>query len=641
MFKIKASIYKSILGGFLLLVLVLSANAGYKVWKIKQNNAGLREAVEVTNNSVIALKDLALLFSKSKMLITNWVYTNVDNVEDRKLLKSLTREDYQLIKEDLNELALHWDEEQLKGLQTVFAAFDKILLKQKVIMNNLMTYEDYQNIENINQALRTLNTELNPEFELVDLNLKELQRVQNEKLNHRMINIQEANKSMEDSELIFALIISLGGFFGAYLLARSVSRPVKKVSRAIDSLSKGELPEGYEDKDYLHNEINVMTKAVGRLIKNLKMTSHFAENIGKGNYDTQFEASGHNDILGQSLLEMRNNLKMVGQDAEMRSWTNEGIAKFSDILRKNSQSLQDLSDDLLSHLVKYLGANQGSLFLVDDFEGSDPKLELAACYAWEKKKYLDQKVSLGEGLVGQVWLEKEHIFLTDIPKGYINITSGLGTSTPGCILIMPLKVNDQVFGVLEIASFKELKTYEVEFVARISESIASTVSNVKINEKTQRLLEASTELTEQLQAQEEEMRQNMEELEATQEEMQRNIHEKEGWALIINQTNVVLNLDQALKIKSANMQATELSGFAEHELIGKDLKFLIDDENVLKKIEFMAPNEVVTGTWKFKTQNDDHSLLLKSSVALQQNLINGEKNYILMGSDVTNITVAL
>ncbi len=130
-------------------------------------------------------------------------------------------------------------------------------------------------------------------------------------------------------------------------------------------------------------------------------------------------------------------------------------------------------------------------------------------------------MEIGQGLLGQCVLEEATIHLREIPQGYIDITSGLGESTPTSLLIVPLKVNENVYGVLEIASFNKFKPNEIEFVERLSETVASTLANVQSTQTTKSLLEESQLYAEQLSAQEEEMRQNMEELAATQEEMGR------------------------------------------------------------------------------------------------------------------------
>ena len=219
---------------------------------------------------------------------------------------------------------------------------------------------------------------------------------------------------------------------------------------------------------------------------------------------------------------MRGNLSRVAEEDKKRNWATEGQAKFGEILRTNNSDVQKLSDEIIANLVKYLKANQGALYIIDDTEDSEEStMSMTSCYAWDKKKFLNQKVHKGEGLAGQAWQEMDTVYLTDVPQNYIRITSGLGDANPTCILIVPLKVNDQIFGVAEIASFNTMKDYEIEFVQKIGESIASTVSSVKVNTRTQRLLEESQQMTEQMRAQEEEMRQNMEELQATQEGMKR------------------------------------------------------------------------------------------------------------------------
>ncbi|HEY5825741.1 MAG TPA: GAF domain-containing protein, partial [Cyclobacteriaceae bacterium] len=172
-------------------------------------------------------------------------------------------------------------------------------------------------------------------------------------------------------------------------------------------------------------------------------------------------------------------------------------------------------------LVKYTNSNQGGLFILDDSDEDNPYLNLIACYAFERKKFLTKKVQIGDGLVGQCFLEQERIHLTEIPEDYIRITSGLGGENPTSCLLVPLKVNDKIFGVVELASFKIYPEHVVELVEKFAESIASTISNVKINESTKLLLEQTQQQAEEMKSQEEEMRQNMEELSATQEEMHR------------------------------------------------------------------------------------------------------------------------
>ncbi|WP_053405488.1 GAF domain-containing protein [Persicobacter sp. CCB-QB2] len=118
-------------------------------------------------------------------------------------------------------------------------------------------------------------------------------------------------------------------------------------------------------------------------------------------------------------------------------------------------------------------------------------------------------------------MEAAPIFLTEVPQEYIQITSGLGDARPNNIFIVPLKQNDEVIGVMELAGFEVLATYKQELVLRICDAIAATLISVMRNEKTRKLLEETQLQAEQLRAQEEEMRQNMEEMMATQEEMRR------------------------------------------------------------------------------------------------------------------------
>ncbi|MGK7396139.1 MAG: GAF domain-containing protein [Candidatus Cyclobacteriaceae bacterium M3_2C_046] len=318
--------------------------------------------------------------------------------------------------------------------------------------------------------------------------------------------------------IIFTLIVAV---LSALRLIRSVVGALKQPTELLQKLSLGELTEqiNYED-----NEIGEIVKGSNQLSLNLNSASNFAQSIGEGNFDFQFKPTSEKDILGNALVQMRNKLKLISEEDRKRNWTTEGLARFAEISRKYDD-IKSLGLHFISGLVKYLNINQGGLFIFNDEDESNPFLELIGCYAFDRVKHVQKKVAIGQGLVGQCYREGETIYLLEIPQDYIFIRSGLGGANPKSILVVPLKVNDKIEGIVELASFDHFEKFEIEFVEKVSEVIASTFSSMKINVRTKRLLEESQQRSEEMKSQEEEMRQNMEELEATQEEMHRKQNE--------------------------------------------------------------------------------------------------------------------
>ncbi|TRU33033.1 MAG: GAF domain-containing protein [Microcystis aeruginosa Ma_MB_F_20061100_S20D] len=250
-----------------------------------------------------------------------------------------------------------------------------------------------------------------------------------------------------------------------------------------------------------------------------KMTS-FADHIGQGNYEHILAVDAQEkDSLAIALTNMKEKLKKVAEEDKQRDWINVGYAKISEIIRNTGENSDTFYGNMIAFLVKYLDANQGGIFVVNTQNENDVFIELKACVAYEKKKFIQKRIEIGEGLVGRCMQEAESIYMTVLPDHYISITSGLGEANPSCLLLVPLKLGKEVFGIIEIASFNRLEKYQIDFMEKITESIASAISGVKVNERTHSLLAKAQLQAEELRAQEEEMRQNMEELAATQEEM--------------------------------------------------------------------------------------------------------------------------
>jgi len=281
-------------------------------------------------------------------------------------------------------------------------------------------------------------------------------------------------------------------------------------------------------------KIEVLTKTASleKQLRFVEIDTDFAEEIAKGNLEVPFTPDS-TDTLGVALAQMRNGLVKAAKRDEILNFTNAGLAQVSAIVREQ-HTIKDLAESSLNWLTRYTNTHQSYLFIYKK-ENNDAFLELVACYAYNRKKYLQRKIGIGEGLAGQCFLEKETIILSEIPEDYISITSGTGEAPPQNILIVPLLSHNNVVGVMELASFQVYESYVISFIEKVSEIIAVAILNIKVQENTQQLLVQSQKQTEELRTREEELRQNMEELQTIQEELQRKRNEAEQLTTIIEQ----------------------------------------------------------------------------------------------------------
>ncbi len=338
------------------------------------------------------------------------------------------------------------------------------------------------------------------------------------------------DKRLRTSNIIVLSILMIC-IFVCFLIFRinlGFVRPLKSTTKVLEKLAKGNLKRIKKIDVNSNDEIGKMSNALNSLINRFEETTDFAINIGKNKLDTKLKTHGENDELGNSLIQMRESLiaaekenKKRQEEEKNRNWVNNGLALFADILRQKNDNLHELSYNIINNLVKYLNANQGGVYLINSDDNEKEFLEQMACYAYDRRKYDEKRIEIGENLIGTCYLEKKSKYLKDIPNSYLNITSGLGEANPTNLFLVPLIVNDEIMGVIEIASFNEFEETHIEFIENVAEDIAGTISSVKINLRTAYLLEKSQQQTQEMRQKEEEMQQTIEELTATQEEMKR------------------------------------------------------------------------------------------------------------------------
>lgn len=411
-----------------------------------------------------------------------------------------------------------WPQETKDIYFKATSATDSLFSLQETIIDNLSSYDKFADSVNYAyQKTELISGEIDHLYRRAYTYARQLEEYYYNESENNLLSVTETfaqMRTMVKYAIVFLLVFMT--VFG-FIISHGIIGSIKYVSHIIQKISEGLLPE--VKMNHRNDEIGDMVEALRTLIKNLSATSQFALKIGEGYFDTEFKPQSKNDVLGNSLLLMRENLIKADKDAELRkientqrNWASQGLAEFNELLRNAGDDMQELSNRVIARLVRYLDANMGGIYIVNDENPEDTHLELTAFYAYDRLKYIKCRINVGETLVGQCFQENETVYLTDLPKGYVHISGGLGEADPTCLVIVPLKVNAETFGIVELASFKVIEKYQVEFVEKIGETIASTISSVKININTNKLLAESHEKSEMLTRQEAEVHKNIETL---------------------------------------------------------------------------------------------------------------------------------
>jgi PAS domain-containing protein/HAMP domain-containing protein len=633
----RLSLGQKVLLANLTTIFIFALTAAISIVTLQRSRETIRKSADAVNPSVETIDRFILMVSKAKMYITNWVFLST-NETDKEALKELHHFEFPALKEKVSRLKRTWDKpEQVAEIDSIVIRFDEMLVIHRDIMDKFAEFGDYNDPNNIFYANEIIEDKVIPiTYSLID-RLEILAKAKRAEKERYETQVTESLATLNTLIILLGVVSVITGLLASVFVFSSVSSPIKYVNNVAQELSLGGIPKDYE-KEFGNDEIGDMAKSMKKLVNGLKATSAFAESIGQGVYAQDYQPLSSHDILGNALINMRNNLERVAKEDQVRVWSTEGVTLFSDIMRANYNSINRFAEEVIINLVKYVKANQGGIFIIDEDAAisDEPVMTLQGCYAWDKQRYLDKKIYKGEGLAGQVWQGNTTLYFTDIPNNYVDITSGLGKANPTSILIVPLQLNNAVFGVIEIAFFRTLQEHEIIFVERIAENFASTLSIVRTNEKTQHLLEDSQILTEQLRSQEEEMRQNVEELQTTQEEMRRTQKDVENKEAVMNALNLIIETDHNFIVQRANQNVDKFLGYHISEVLGQPLAKFFDAQ-----IEFILMSRILEGG---KTYNklvnlvtvDKQPLLMKiSASAINARNIQG-LNYIFI-MDIINM----
>ncbi len=464
------------------------------------------------------------------------------------------------------------------------------------------------------------------------------------------IDIDEINSQGKELTRIYvfaAFAIILMSVALSMVFARTLTLPLNSMRNTLEMVSKGVLPEKSDSKTT--DEFGLMSSKVDDLVDALKNNAEFAQKVGEGKFDAAFQPASENDTLGLALMNMRDNLVENERRDTERNKIVRGVAEVGEILRLHD-TLDALGDDVVKFIIGKIGAIQGAFYVVNN-EGAEKQIELRYSFAYNRKKYLKKSFRFAEGLVGQAAVEQDTILRTEVPDDYMSITSGiLGDQKPKCILIVPLITNEEVYGVLEFAGFNKFDPSQVKFVEELSLILARTIFNIKVNERTRRLLAESQAMSRELKEKQEVLRQNAEEMLATQEELKHsNIKleeqieevsrtQKRMQLLLENASEVITIYEEDGTIRYISPSVETILGYTQKAMQGSNDSDKVHPDgrevyqNIFKQLR-EDPDQKVTFQFEYRTKAGEYIWLESTGTNFMSNpAIHG---YILNSRDIT------
>lgn len=296
--------------------------------------------------------------------------------------------------------------------------------------------------------------------------------------------------------------------------------------------------------------------------KPLTEVSRTAEKIADGDLSIQLRPLPRQDevgVLTRTFNQMVQNLKESLQKSDRQTWLQSNLAEFGHLIQGERQ-LETVARLMLSRLVPLVEAQHGA-FYVMDAEQSPPVLKLLSSYAYHERKQLSNQFHLGEGLVGQCALEKQSILLNQVPEDYIRIRSGLGDTKPSNIIVLPVRFEEQVVAVIELASIQQFSDLQLTLLERLSQTLGVVLRAIAADAKTQQLLAESQALAAELRIRQEELQQSNETLRqqtAALEESELRLQEQQEELKVSNEELQQLNEELEEKAEQLSLQNREV-----------------------------------------------------------------------------------
>jgi len=386
----------------------------------------------------------------------------------------------------VQDLMAHWIE------QTADPAVD--------LNTKLIGSADYA--QKSNDAGIAYLTETNAELGKIMATLDDASADERKLLDERSLALERAvglARAIVLGMFIFGVAV---GIFALWMSSRLITQPVRRITDLMTQLAEGDHsiePEGRARKD----EIGAIARALEVFKRNSIATAE-------------------------------------------QGWVKSNVAEISSVLQTATDP-GGFARELTAQVAPRIKAGVALFFAWSEEDGA---LDLLGSYGFRQRKHLGTRYAPGEGVVGQVGLERKAIVLDQVPDDYVTIHSGVGEAKPRQIIALPLLLRDRLLGVLEFGSFAPFGKAEQALLDEITPLAALSLENIVRAQRTQDLLARTQTQARELQASEEELRVQQEELTATNEELQAKTTE------LVEQQQRLRASEEELRVQAEELQAS-------------------------------------------------------------------------------------
>ncbi|QFZ19157.1 HAMP domain-containing protein [Saccharothrix syringae] len=267
-----------------------------------------------------------------------------------------------------------------------------------------------------------------------------------------------------------------------------------------------------------------VNELAGNLTRQVRAIAEVTSAVAAGDLTRQItvDASGEVSELKDNINSMVESLRVSTRANQDQDWLKTNLAGISSLMQ-GRRDLAVVAELIMDELAPLVSAQYGAFYLADD-TAEEPELRLIASYgrpdAEDDVHARPSSFRIGQSLVGQAARSRRTIAVDDVPPGYVTVSSGLGQTAPINLVVLPIVVEEQVLGVIELASVHRFTPIHRDFLEQLMETVGVNVNTIVANARTDELLAESQRLAGELQARSGELQKRQEQLQESNAELE-------------------------------------------------------------------------------------------------------------------------